>query len=121
MKKALFLFTIIALFSCTKEKENSIRGRWKVVESYTDVAPYVIPLSNTRGYIEFKANGEFATDNSNTYAPYNAFKDYDRYSIVSNEMLKLYSTNRSDTVTVLYYFHDGLILTSGWIGNRFTR
>jgi predicted porin len=121
MKKALFLLTIIALFSCTKENQNSINGRWKIVETHNDVPPYVTSLDNTGGYIEFKANGEFGMDNSTTYANYKALKEFSRYSIVSNEKIELYSSTRTDTVVISYYFDKGLILSLGYVYDRFTR
>jgi len=121
MKRVLFLLTAISFFSCTKEKEDTISGRWTIVESSSDVPTAYKVFSDREGYVEFRSNGEFAMDNSNTYSYYKAFKNFNRYSIISNELIKLYSTTNPDTAILNYSFHEGLILSYRYAFDRFVR
>ncbi len=122
MKQICFLAILTLLFSgCKKETTHFLIGKWAIKEAWNDIGGG--PVSNpTNSFIEFKPSGEFFMDTtSNLHAYKQYFQGLDRYSLRTDGTIKFFNSTGSDSTIAHYYLDGGLILSYGYISEKFIR
>lgn len=114
MKLFCFLFpAIFFVTSCNKEDQQSIIGKWTIIERMAGTGGSFItssyaPLSEMS--IEFKPSGDFFAYNYNSSISSNALEGFDRYQIASGDQIKLYKTSNGESLNIFYSLKNNLRL-----------
>jgi hypothetical protein len=104
MKAVLIAFSVVLSFSCSKNivKNNSLVGKWKLVEYYMDPGDGsgTWKADNTgSNFIEFKPDGNYiSTDSSNTTVM--------KYKIIDSVSVRFIRTNSREDYTHRYELTD---------------
>ena len=107
MKKIFTILAICSLLACSKENNEGVvtmqdlTGKWKLTEYYRDIGngtgEWVPTDANDIEIVQFDASGKF-THNEN----FSIQEGIDRYRIVGDNKIELYSSAGTDTVR--YFF-----------------
>lgn len=107
MKKIFTILAICSVIACRKDADEAvvtnqdIIGKWKLVEYYRDIGngtgEWVPTDANDIEIVQFEASGKFLYNEN-----FSIQEDIDRYRIIDNNKIELYSSAGTDTVR--YFF-----------------
>ena len=109
MKQTLLCLLVCCVMSCTKEKlTNSIVGKWKMESAYNCTGDSTVNVPDA--FMQFSANGEFSMDTLSNQFTYKLFcKNFDRYLVQSDGIIKLYQHSGQESFSIYHSDHQVLI------------
>jgi hypothetical protein len=111
MKQILLCFLILSLFSCSKEKTNSLQGEWTIVETNAGTGSGFITKTYPAGSditIHFSTSGEFKVTGPNPGASNSKLWEFNKYELLSDQTIRLYNSTSGLQTNVSYTMENGL-------------
>ena len=108
MKRIALLFVILSVFSCTKEKENSIVGTWTLSEINSANTSSVL-LSRTELSVQFTDEDSLVI--LGPKPNYTYLEDFNRYELIGNDRIRFFNTATQDELFADYSLDKTLSLS----------